>query len=457
MRVHGYRDPPACTTIHLLSIPLTPWFAGLVSHPPILHLSKTASLPLVSPFSFTSSLLFTLTHSHLFQTSHLPYREHQGQILAISLAGFSHFAFSISYLSTLLHLTQQPQIPPPYLKLANRTATHSFLLFARAFSVSLFNHRSTHSLYILLSPPNMGLPTDFLAPAESTSPFSKRRRFSPHSLPPIIPLTDNSDIEAHTFDSPLLLQLCEQAPDQAEIETGLLQVGMRVRKSVAEGYKNQQKKFTPRPFFNVNRLSPETQAALVNGNSETGNELLPYSISQSQPLSTATYCGVSLAFMSHYSDDMSNSEFSEQNMWSYSTSHKRGYENDSDSDESQDWQPQTPTLVADAVMDMPVDYFNIGTDSMSDVSPMTQIGDRTRQANNGRRIAMPKSRNRPVPSIEQPTSSFNPFSDFSAQPVENNVGGNFGHKRMMSCGMEAMDFSEATFLSRRDDMEMDCS
>src|SRR5882757_4169425 len=103
----------------------------------------------------------------------------------------------------------------------------------------------------------MGLPYDFLAPVpsiESDSPLCKRRRFTPNTLPSIIPVWDNADIEYHTFDSPLLLQLCEQAPDQAEIEAGLLQVGMRVRKSVAEGYKTQQKKFTPRPFFNMRRL-----------------------------------------------------------------------------------------------------------------------------------------------------------------------------------------------------------
>lgn len=305
----------------------------------------------------------------------------------------------------------------------------------------------------------MGLPTDFLATApstDSTSPLSKRRRFTPMTLPPIIPITDNSDIERHTFDSPLLLQLCEQAPDQAEIEAGLLQVGMRVRKSVAEGYKTQ-KKFTPRPFFNVNRLSPETQAALVNSNAGTAHELLPYSVSQTQPLNTATYCGVSLAFMSHYSDDMSTSDISAQSLWSYSTSHKRGYEGDSDSDESQDWQPETPTLVGDAAMDMPVDYFNIGTDSMSDVSSMSQLGDRARSGFHGRRIMMPKSRNRLVQSIEQPTPAFNPFSNFAVQQAEPQFGQQFGHKRMTSCGMEAMDFGEAPFLSRREDVEMDCS
>jgi len=184
-----------------------------------------------------------------------------------------------------------------------------------------------------------------------------------------------------------MFQLCEQAPDRAEIEAQLLQVGMRVRKSVSEGYQTQPKKFTPRPFFDIHRLSPATQAALTNGNPQSANELSPYSASELQPMSTATFCGVSLSFLSQYEDPA----VSQQQLWSYSTSHKRGYEVDSDSDESQDWQPQTPNLIAEAGMSMPVDFLAIDMETMSDVSPMTQIGDRNGQLN-GRRIAMPRSR-----------------------------------------------------------------
>ncbi|KAK4935378.1 hypothetical protein LTR10_023556 [Elasticomyces elasticus] len=293
----------------------------------------------------------------------------------------------------------------------------------------------------------MGLPQDFSAPAsvdDSTSPLSKRRRFTPQSLPPIIPVSDNASIESHTFDSPLLLQLCEQAPSQGEIEAGLLQVGMRVRKSVAEGYKIQPKKFTPRPFFNYNRLSPETQAALSNGNA--ADEMSPFSPSQVQPMSTATFCGISLSFLSEMEEPVS-----QQSLWSYSTSHKRGHEVESDSEESQDWQPQTPNLTADAGMSMPIEYFAMDMENMSDFSPMTQLGDR-RQHANGRRMAMPKSRRHPEPQM-LPTSAFNPFAEMAVQQPE----GHFGHKRMMSCGMEAMDFGDAPFLQRREDVEMDCS
>lgn len=300
----------------------------------------------------------------------------------------------------------------------------------------------------------MGLPQDFSATApveDSSSHFSKRRRFTPNSLPPIIPVSDNSSIEGHTFSSPLLLQLCEQSPSQAEIEAGLLQVGMRVRKSVAEGYKTQPKKFTPRPFFNYSRLSPETQAALTNGNTSAADELSPFSPSQVQPVSRATFCGISLSFLSEMEEPVS-----QQSLWSYSTSHKRGYEVESDSEESQDWQPQTPGLVADAGMSMPVEYFAIDMESMSDVSPMTQLGDRAQQPFHSRRMAMPKSRRQPEPQM-QPTSVSNPFAQMAAQPTEPQFGHQFGHKRMMSCGMEAIDFGDAPFLQRREDVEMDCS
>ena len=304
----------------------------------------------------------------------------------------------------------------------------------------------------------MGFPQELTAPVpsiESDSPLSKRRRFTPQALPPIIPMTDNSSIEDHTFDSPLILQLCEQAPDQAEIEAGLLQVGMRVRKSVAEGYKTQ-KKFTPRPFFDATRLSPETQAALSGGNTATETPA-----AASQNLSTATFCGISLAYLSHYGDDWASPSISQQSLWSYSTSHKRTYETESDSDESQDWQPQTPNLVAEAGMHMPVDYFAIDMDAMSDVSPMTQIGDRVRQHGGGRRLAVPRTRGRfsqQPDSQMAPTSAINPFANFAAPQPEVPLGGHFGHRRMMSCGMEAaMDFGEAPFLQRREDVEMDCS
>lgn len=316
----------------------------------------------------------------------------------------------------------------------------------------------------------MGIPQDLPAagPAvdSDASPLSKRRRFTPQTLPPIIPVSDNTHIEHHTFDSPLLLQLCEQAPDRAEIEAGLLQVGMRVRKSVAEGYKTQPKKFTPRPFFNPGRLSPETQAAITAGNVGTTNELAPYAAAQVQPLSTATFCGISLAFLSNYPDDWSDPKVAQQSLWTYSTSHKRGYELDSDSDESQDWQPQTPYApdAMDAALNLPLplplDYFTVDTDAMSDVAgPLAaQMA--------GRRIILPKTRTRPViptPELQPPmppTAHVNPFATVSLIPPtqEPAVGAApHGHKRMVSCGIEAMDFSDAAFLQRREDVEMDCS
>ena len=329
---------------------------------------------------------------------------------------------------------------------------------------------------------------------DSSSPLSKRRKFTPPApfgLPSLIPCVDNTDIENHTFESPILPQLSSQAPTPEEIEASLLQVGMRVRKSVSEGYK--KKSFTPRPFANnLSRLSPETQKALITGNNNETKPLEPYCAGgihntgglAMQPLATATFCGINLAALSWSGDDWSSPSVTEQQLWSYSTSHKRNYEADSDSDESQDWQPQTPTLMPEngAGMGMPVDYFRIGfDDGASDVSPMTQIGERHLR---GRKMAKPRSRvqRQPMNGFMQmdmqmpPTSAVNPFASINMemmqQPEEEtaffqqqqepqaNLPDHvpMGHRRMLSCGMEVgMDFAEATFLQRRDDVEMDCS
>lgn len=330
---------------------------------------------------------------------------------------------------------------------------------------------------------------------DSTSPLSKRRKFTPSTpfgIPSIIARADNTDLENHTFSSPILPQLSSQAPTPEEVEASLIQVGMRVRKSVSEGYRTPQKKaFTPRPFANnLSRLSPETQKALLNGNAVETTPLEPYYAGglhnvggmAMQPLATATFCGINLSALAWSGDDYSAS-VAEQTLWSYSTSHKRNYDADSDSDESQDWVPLTPTLMPEngIGMNMPVDYFNIGCeDGMSDVLPMTQTSDRYVK---GRKMAKARSRvqRQPTHSFMQmdmqmpPTSAVNPFASINMemmqQPAQETIFHQeqqevqqlpahvpMGHRRMLSCGMEAdMDFGNAPFLQRREDVEMDCS
>lgn len=307
----------------------------------------------------------------------------------------------------------------------------------------------------------------------------------------VIQSVDNTTIENHIFSSPILPQLSSQAPTPEEIEASLLQVGMRVRKSVNDGYRNSpQKKFTPRPFANnLSRLSPETQKALVSGNMDDSKPLDPYSAGSlhnvgnmaMQPLSTVTFCGINLAALAWSADDCSGPDVSEQTLWSYSTSHKRGYEADSDSDESQDWLPQTPTLAPENGLSMPVDYFNIGCQDGVGVSPLTQMGDRHAR---GRRMARPRTRllrqqmNAPMQMDMQmpPTSDLNPFANLNMEMMQEYEHEHIfqqeqdepqqqladfvpmGHRRMLSCGMEAsMDFGEASFLQKREDVEMDCS
>lgn len=304
------------------------------------------------------------------------------------------------------------------------------------------------------------------------SPLSKRRKFTPPQ-PYTIPSESNSDIENHVFGSSVLAQLSAQAPSRDEIEASLLQVGMRVRKSVSEGYQSPQKKpFTPHPFSNrLSRLSPETQRALLASEKKPEPEafsaggLHKVGALAMQPISTATFCGISLAALSYYSEDRTNT-IAEQNLWTYTTSHKRGYEGESDSDESQDWHPDTPTLHPDAGSMEPMDYFNIGANEMED-APMLQAGNRMQHNAHGRKVAKPRSRVRSnfmeMSDMPMPPSVFNPFEQIQ-MPAEPQPYGfvpekTHCHRRMMSCGMEAnmSDFEEASFLQRRDDVDMDCS
>ena len=115
---------------------------------------------------------------------------------------------------------------------------------------------------------------------------------------------------------------------------------------------------------------------------------------------------------------------------------------------------------------MPVDYFNIDPETMGNVSPLTQIGEPQIP---GRRMAKPKSkiRTQPQPQAATPaTSAWNPFANLNIekpQPQPQAVNHYQGHRRILSCGVEANmmmsmnDFGEASFLQRREDVEMDCS
>lgn len=321
----------------------------------------------------------------------------------------------------------------------------------------------------------MGLPQDTMSPlpiepvAAAENPLNKRRRFGPISLPPTIASIDNSDIENHTFDSPLLLQLCEQAPLPEEIEADLLQVGMRIRKAVSGGYKT--KRFTPRPFFNVRALSPETQAALCRMSApESSPTRSPLAM---QPISTATFCGINLSAMPAWDSP----EYIEPQLWKYSTSHKRGFELEDESDE-QEWLPQTPTLFANAGAAMPLDYFNIDMENRADVSPFTLVKAHRRQNSipfkqtsgpelntmtTDRRLVQPKTRVRRQPVATPPAAGlFNPFASLAMIPEPQPAAmPTSHHTRVLSCGMEANfafgDFAEATFLQPRQDVEMDCS
>lgn len=265
--------------------------------------------------------------------------------------------------------------------------------------------------------------------------LSKRRRFTPDSLPTIV--------REDGTTTPLLLEASDRTPSQQEIEAQLMQVGMKISKPAVEA--PGRRAFTPRPFMNFSRLSPETISALSNSPDTDGE----FPAGGPQNLSTATFCGINLAMMSHVS---CTPAIQEQKLWSYSTASKRKqqFEDDSDSDESQEFMPRTPQLdYADADMQtlVPQDYFNIAPDSIDDLSSVTRT--RARPNINSRKIAQPRSRIRPV--HEQPLPIINPFIQIAPRPTGH------GHQRMRSCGMEAMDFNQASFLQPWADVEMDCS
>jgi len=252
--------------------------------------------------------------------------------------------------------------------------------------------------------------------------------------------------------------MCDQSPSQQEIEAQLLQVGMRVRKSVNEGYKTTpaRRAFTPRPFFNSSRLSPDTISALTNTPPSEDNfsagGLHNVGGLAMQPISTATFCGISLAAMSHV---RTAPVIEEQTLWSYSTASKRRqhFDDDSDSDDSSDFMPRTPQLgCADAGMSIPQDYFNIDFENIADISTMPQLEPPRQRRAHGRRIAQPRSRVRPAP--EEIVPVFNPFAQIAPNAPAREI---FGHQEARSCGVEAMDFGEASFLQPRQDVEMDCS
>lgn len=279
------------------------------------------------------------------------------------------------------------------------------------------------------------------------SPLNKRRRFAPNQIPVIVSNDDS--------DSPLILQFCDPSPSQQEIEAQLLQVGMRIRKSINDGYQNTpgRRAFTPRPFFNSHRLSPDTLSALSSSANSDANfsagGLHNVGAMAMQPISTATFCGINLAAMSHVT---SAQPIEEQKLWSYSTSSKRRmFDDDSDSDDSQEFMPRTPQLeCADAGIATPQDYFNINPDSMGDVSAMTQNGELQPQFPS-RRMAKPRSRARAIP--QKPVAMINPFAQVAAPRPHFS-----GHRRMTSCGVEAnLEFGEAMFLHPRQDVEMDWS
>jgi len=304
--------------------------------------------------------------------------------------------------------------------------------------------------------------------------ISKRRRFQ-------APVT--SFFDSHSDDENQN-QTCSQSQSSSSpfdtdssTQASLLTVGCRIRKSVPEGYKTHTSatgaSFTPRPFMSA-RLSPATLAA-INAPS-TYSSLTPYGadypssinnvggLLPSQPIATATFCGISLRHMAS-SSSINSSPSSSQG---YTNKNKRAFDDSSDDDETNevdgDFIPQLPPSVFSGSY-MPEQYqpssmsftshhrrgssYPFKHTTMPDLNMLSSPPQRT--------IAVPKTRMRaPRPqensfiadqenSHESQDDRPNFFWGFTSCASEINIENSGG------------DFGDAGFLRARDEVEMDCS
>ena len=256
---------------------------------------------------------------------------------------------------------------------------------------------------------------------------NKRRRFAPNTFSQLEP-GSNQELA-------LLHSMCDESLSQHKIDAQLLQVGMKVRDPGEQYQPPSQRAFMPRPFFNSKRLSPSTVSAL------SANEC---NLNAIQPTSTATFCGISLAALAHIS---SVPIIEEQKLWSYSTASKRRqhFDDESDSDDSQEFMPRTPQLdCADAGILLPQDSFDINGGDL-DECPAIESTRKVRS----RKMAQPRLRRSQIQSVLE----VNTFAQLSSHQQSRFIPDDLNAR---SCGTD-MNWGETSVLQPRHDIEMDCS
>ena len=281
----------------------------------------------------------------------------------------------------------------------------------------------------------------------------------------------------------------------AATQSSLLTVGCRVRKSVPEGYKTHATAsggFTPRPFM-TSRLSPATLAAITAP--AKYSELTPYAADSQpsihdiggfpaiQPLSMATFCGVSLAHMPSSSSLYSRPSSSQESITT-TNMNKRAFDDSlssssEDDDVDSDFIPQLPPSVFSGYLSSPyhpgpsstpfTSHHRRGSSYPFKHTTMPDLNALSASNVAHRVFAQPKSRRKPQPlppaSPEQENFGFfgrcGPGWDTYDTGLESASGsmalGGCGYEMNLESASGGMDFSEAGFLRRRDEVEMDCS
>jgi hypothetical protein len=291
-------------------------------------------------------------------------------------------------------------------------------------------------------------------------------------------------------------------PLPTSTQSSLLTVGCRIRKSVPEGYKTHATAsggFTPRPFMN-SRLSPATLAAITAP--ATYSELTPYyaassqssihdigglpAIQQQQPLATATFCGISLHHMPPSSSSPANSSPCSSSQ--SANKNKRALDDSSDGEDDDvddDFIPQLPPSVFSGYLPGPYQPDHSSTPFTSHhhhrrassypfkhttMPDLNALSASALASPAHRKFALPKSRVKAQPQPQPPASpeqeNFGFFGgygsswdayDMDRASLSNGPFGGCGFEMNLQAAASGMDFGDAGFLRRRDEVEMDCS
>ena len=283
----------------------------------------------------------------------------------------------------------------------------------------------------------------------SNNQKSKRRRFQ-------VPITRY--FNASELPSSIVPDESTLSPPLPEhVQTNLLTVGMRIRKSVPEGYKTmlaKQSLITP-------HISMTSSTATPSSNPDTYNELSPYCGLHKvggmavQPLPPYISSIPATGFSSAQSSILLSAAEQEEDPFSFpssqessistvssvqpaSTRNKRVLNDDIDEDEEQ--------------IHNPYDHFSTNPTGMLELNSLMRLGQG--HSSTSRMIAKPRSRRNQ--NIRQQQSKQDELLGKSlVTEGQENVIGNDASSIHGSSQEPEFDFGEAAFLSSREDVDMD--